>query len=95
MLQTILIMISMAAVADKRTEPMYVCLCKGITDTQIRAAAAGGCDSMRELAAELGAGSQCGKCARHAREILREARAELAPSRVLEVAPVAWCPQLA
>lgn len=93
MLQTILIMISMATVAHKRTEPMYVCLCKGITDTQIRAAAAGGCDSMRELAAELGAGSQCGKCARHAREILREAREELAPSRVLEVAPVAWCPQ--
>lgn len=72
---------------------MYVCLCKGITDTRIRAAAAGGCETMRDLAVELGVGSQCGKCARQAREILREARSELAPSRALELRPAVWCPQ--
>ena len=67
---------------------MYVCICKGITDTRIRAAAAGGCETLRDLRAELGVGSQCAKCARQAREILREARADLSPARAVEIAPV-------
>ncbi|MCG8393034.1 MAG: bacterioferritin-associated ferredoxin [Pseudomonadales bacterium] len=53
---------------------MYVCICKGITDNQIREAVGDGCDSLRDLRRELGVGSQCGKCARHARHVLREAR---------------------
>ena len=53
---------------------MYVCLCKGITDHQIRDAASAGCTSMRELRRELGVGSQCAKCVRVAREIVRETR---------------------
>lgn len=53
---------------------MYVCICKGITDNQIREAVENGCDSLRDLRRELGVGSQCGKCARHARQELREAR---------------------
>ena len=72
---------------------MFVCLCKGITDTQIRNAAAAGCESLRELRAEMGVGSQCGKCAREARAIIRETRAELAASRLPEIAPVMYCPQ--
>lgn len=54
---------------------MYVCLCNGITDGQIREAALErGCDSLRDLRRELGVGSQCAKCARHARQVLRETR---------------------
>lgn len=55
--------------------PMYVCLCKGITDSQIRDAAHRGCSGLRELRRELGVGSQCAKCVRQAREVLRETQA--------------------
>ncbi|MFT6276087.1 MAG: bacterioferritin-associated ferredoxin, partial [Halioglobus sp.] len=41
---------------------MYVCICKGITDTQIRAAVEDGASSLREVRNTLGVASQCGKC---------------------------------
>ncbi len=53
---------------------MYVCLCTGVTDRQIREAAENGVTSMRQLGKELGVGRQCGRCACTAREILRESR---------------------
>ncbi len=53
---------------------MYVCLCTGVTDSQIREAAENGVTSMRQLGKELGVGRQCGRCACTAREILRESR---------------------
>lgn len=53
---------------------MYVCLCNGITDREIRQAADSGVNSMRQLGKELGVGTQCGRCACTAREILRECR---------------------
>lgn len=52
---------------------MYVCLCKGITDSQIRTAVGNGMTNYRELRLALGLSSQCGKCAVHAREVFREA----------------------
>ena len=51
---------------------MYVCLCKGITDTQIRAAIEDGASSLRDVRNSLGVASQCGKCGSLTREILRE-----------------------
>jgi len=51
---------------------MYVCLCHGVTDRAIREAAENGVSSMRQLGKELGVGTQCGRCASTAREILRE-----------------------
>jgi len=53
---------------------MYVCLCQGVTDREIREAADSGVNSMRQLGKELGVGRQCGRCACSAREILRESR---------------------
>ncbi|WP_372987636.1 bacterioferritin-associated ferredoxin [Marinobacter sp.] len=53
---------------------MYVCLCHGVTDREIREAAENGVSSMRQLGKELGVGTQCGRCASTAREILRESR---------------------
>ncbi|KEF30198.1 BFD domain protein (2Fe-2S)-binding domain protein [Marinobacter nitratireducens] len=55
---------------------MYVCLCQGVTDREIREAAENGISSMRQLGKELGVGRQCGRCACTAREILRESRSE-------------------
>lgn len=42
---------------------MYVCLCQGITDSQIRAAVESGAESLRQVREALGVMSQCGKCA--------------------------------
>ncbi|KAF0804665.1 MULTISPECIES: bacterioferritin-associated ferredoxin [Alcanivoracaceae] len=61
---------------------MYVCLCNGITDGHIREAAMNGCDSLRDLRRELGVGSQCAKCARHARQVLRDTRSAVAATSV-------------
>ncbi len=41
---------------------MYVCICKGITDSQIRDAVNNGASSLRKVRKQLGATSQCGKC---------------------------------
>ncbi|MFT6957160.1 MAG: bacterioferritin-associated ferredoxin [Halieaceae bacterium] len=51
---------------------MYVCICKGITDTQIRAAVQNGASSLCEVQNTLGVASQCGKCGILAREIVLE-----------------------
>ncbi|AOY89061.1 (2Fe-2S)-binding protein [Marinobacter salinus] len=53
---------------------MYVCLCHGVTDREIREAAENGVTSMRQLGKEMGVGRQCGRCASMAREILKESR---------------------
>ncbi len=51
---------------------MYVCLCKGITDTQIREAVQQGASSLKDVRNTLGVASQCGKCGVLTREILRQ-----------------------
>jgi len=53
-------------------QTMYVCLCKGITDTQIRAAVQDGANSLRDVRNSLGVASQCGKCGVLTRDIVRE-----------------------
>jgi len=53
---------------------MYVCICKSVTDKQIRRAAAKGVDNLYELRANLGVAAGCGKCASMAQEILDEAQ---------------------
>ncbi|MDY6842310.1 MAG: bacterioferritin-associated ferredoxin [Pseudomonadota bacterium] len=59
---------------------MYVCLCHGVTDREIREAAENGVSSMHQLGQELGVGTQCGRCACTAREILRESRSRDYPA---------------
>lgn len=54
---------------------MFVCLCKAVTDTQIRQAVSEGASSLREVHALLGTASQCGKCGMMTRDIVN---AELA-----------------
>jgi bacterioferritin-associated ferredoxin len=51
---------------------MYVCICKAITDRQIRRAAASGVDTVYELRKALGVASGCGSCASMAQSILDE-----------------------
>lgn len=53
-------------------ETMYICICKAVTDKQIRRAAAKGVDNLYELRERLGVGSGCGGCADKAEDILNE-----------------------
>jgi len=57
---------------------MYVCLCKGVTDSQIRQAVDAGATSLRQVRQQLGVASQCGKCSCLARDILNNAVQEKA-----------------
>jgi bacterioferritin-associated ferredoxin len=59
---------------------MYVCLCRGITDKQIRHAVASGIDRFSDLRRELDLASQCGKCGTLARDIFHSALAGAAPA---------------
>ncbi|PMR74313.1 (2Fe-2S)-binding protein [Billgrantia endophytica] len=60
---------------------MFVCLCKGVSDHKIRATVESGARSWREVRAETGCGTQCGKCACVAKTITREAvKSELVAS---------------
>lgn len=52
---------------------MYVCVCKAVTERQIREAALGGARTLKDLRRDLGVTSDCGRCATCARECLKEA----------------------
>ncbi len=54
---------------------MIVCLCKPVSDKDIRRCATDGCDSFRDMAARLGVAQQCGRCACLAKQVFDEARA--------------------
>ncbi|RZA17111.1 MAG: bacterioferritin [Lysobacteraceae bacterium] len=54
---------------------MYICVCTGITDHQIREAAEAGCASLGELTMRTGVGANCGSCLPLAAAILDETRA--------------------
>ena len=41
---------------------MYVCICFGVTDSQVNAEIENGARSMREIAASCRAGTDCGRC---------------------------------
>lgn len=51
---------------------MYVCICKAVTDKQIRRAAAAGCDNLPDLQDSLGVALYCGSCAELAESIIQE-----------------------
>ncbi|NGY05510.1 bacterioferritin-associated ferredoxin [Solimonas terrae] len=52
---------------------MFVCVCKAVSDRQIRRAVReDGVTSLRELARLHGVGTCCGKCVPQARELLGE-----------------------
>ncbi len=61
---------------------MYVCICKSVTDKQIRKAAAQGVDNLYELREALGVSSGCGSCADMAEAILEEATSVPAGPRI-------------
>lgn len=55
---------------------MYVCLCNGVTEREIRQTAAAGCRTMSELTMRTGCGAGCGSCVCMATELLDEVHAQ-------------------
>jgi bacterioferritin-associated ferredoxin len=55
---------------------VYVCICNGVTDHQIREAAASGVRSVAELTMRTGCGATCGTCLETASAILDASRVE-------------------
>lgn len=52
---------------------MYVCLCKAVTDRQIRESINSGACTFRAVRDQLGVATQCGKCGQHAMNIIETA----------------------
>jgi bacterioferritin-associated ferredoxin len=53
---------------------MYLCVCKAVTEQEIRQCAQLGACSLNDLREGLGVASNCGKCKAAAVKILREER---------------------
>ena len=51
---------------------VYVCLCHGVTERQIREVAEAGCHSVSELTMRTGVGANCGSCLDTASEVLAQ-----------------------
>jgi bacterioferritin-associated ferredoxin len=49
---------------------MYVCVCKAVTDTQIKQAIDNGVCTRRQLFQCFGVGGDCGKCNKQVKELL-------------------------
>ncbi len=64
---------------------MYVCICRQITDSQIRELCREGDISIAEVRRRLGVASDCGRCGRHARDLVAEFSA--AASLAINAAP--------
>jgi bacterioferritin-associated ferredoxin len=60
---------------------MYICVCHGVTESQIREAVEGGADNMETLSAELGVGVRCGTCVCAAQSLLEEVSEEIGEHR--------------
>ena len=77
LLTTILVFVEMMAgrfCLSPSMPAVYVCICNGVTDHQIREAADNGCSTVAELTMRTGAGANCGSCIGLAAEILEDLR---------------------
>jgi len=52
---------------------MYVCVCNGVTERDIRQAVADGCATLADLSMRTGCGMTCGSCLAMAADLLAEA----------------------
>lgn len=51
---------------------MYVCICRQVTDNQIRDLCRSGSSKLADIRTKLGIATECGKCSKQARHILSE-----------------------
>jgi bacterioferritin-associated ferredoxin len=53
---------------------MFICVCNGVTERQVRIAIEEGAATVHDLSARLGVAAGCGCCAEFAADLLSEAR---------------------
>lgn len=58
---------------------MFVCLCNGVTESQVRQAIEQGATTLPELTQRLGVAAGCGSCAGFTEELLRSCPSLQAP----------------
>lgn len=51
---------------------MYICICRQVTDHQIRDVCRGGASNFSAVQAKTGVASECGKCGKLAQTIVKE-----------------------
>ena len=56
---------------------MYVCVCHGVTEKQIKRAVSAGASSVADLGRELGVATCCGTCQCTAEQVIEETRPEV------------------
>lgn len=71
---------------------MYVCLCQGVTDGQIREAIYEGCCSYKEVRDATGVATQCGKCACVAKQVVRETLSNVQGANAALAYPAGFAP---
>lgn len=54
---------------------MYICVCKAVTERQIREAIGEGARSLKDLRRKLGITEECGQCAATAQDYLKSVSA--------------------
>lgn len=57
---------------------MYICVCRAVTDHQIRHSVENGAESFRQIRDELDVGTCCGRCVPDARQLIDETLARIA-----------------
>jgi bacterioferritin-associated ferredoxin len=57
---------------------MYICVCRAVTDRQIRESVENGAESFREVRDELDIGTCCGRCVPDARALIDDTLAQIA-----------------
>jgi len=57
---------------------VYVCLCNGVTEREVRQVAEAGCRTVSELTMRTGCGANCGSCLEYAAQVLDEVHATVA-----------------
>ncbi|SMC24920.1 bacterioferritin-associated ferredoxin [Andreprevotia lacus DSM 23236] len=68
---------------------MYVCVCNGVTDRDIRKAVGNGVRTFKQLQQATEVATCCGKCAGCAREVMDEAlQADRKPVWSLQLQPI-------
>ncbi|MDF1565783.1 MAG: (2Fe-2S)-binding protein [Deltaproteobacteria bacterium] len=69
---------------------MIVCSCKAVTDTRIRDEVRAGARTPQEVAARLGAGTDCGSCRNLLALIVKQAQSQEPSAQVDASAPLSW-----
>jgi bacterioferritin-associated ferredoxin len=60
---------------------MYVCLCHGVTDKEIRRLGDQGHRSIRAIQSQCNAGANCGACINQLKELIKQQKSEDSAAR--------------